>query len=222
MGRRSKPKQEDYAPSELEKAQAAIASEEQRHFEQTYQPLLEEQRDLAAKEQLAPTLKGRAQADTMQALTGDSDLSLSQGLGQSGNIALGAISNQLAADTDALNAATENQLNVLGTASGQRMTAGDALANAARLKQSEGLSKAQAKQTVRLARTNALFNMGKNLVSMGTANLASGSGSPFKRQVSGFNEQGQAGTYNTGFFGLKQQSPFQVYNQYHKKTPPGG
>ena len=211
MGRRSKPKAEDYAPSALEKSQAAISAEEQRHFEQTYQPLLEQQRDIAAKEKFAPTLKGRAQADTMQALTGESDLSLSQGLGQSGNIALGAIGNQLAANTDALNASTESQLNVLGTASGQRMTAGDALANAARLKQSENLSKAQAKQTVRLARNAALFNMGKNLVSMGMGNMASGSGSPFKRQISGFNDQGQAGTYNTGFFGLKKRSEFTPY-----------
>lgn len=211
MGRRSKPQKKDYAPSAREQTQAAIASEEQRHFEQTYQPLLQQQRDLAAQEQLAPTLKGRAQADTMQALTGQSDLSLSQGLGQSGNIALGAISNQLAANTDASNASTESQLNVLGTASGQRMTAGDALANASRLAQSEGLSKAQAKQTVRLARNSALFSMGKNLATMGATNMASGSGSPFKRQVSGF-EEGVAGSYNTGFFGLKKKGDFNPYS----------
>tara|TARA_Y100000361_G_scaffold28512_2_gene23426 strand:- start:846 stop:1484 length:639 start_codon:yes stop_codon:yes gene_type:complete len=203
MGRRSKPKAEDYKPSELEKAQAAIASEEQRYFEQTYQPLLEKQRDIAAKEKFAPTLKGRAQADTMQALTGQSNLALSQGLGQSGNIALGAIGNQLAANTDAANAAAENQLNVLGTATGQRMTAGDALANAARLKQSENLSKAQAKQTVRLARNQALFNMAKNVASMGAGNIASGSGSFFKRAIPTM-QGGQAGTQNYGFFGMRK------------------
>ena len=210
MGSRSKPKKEDYKPSELEKAQAAIASEEQRYFEQTYQPLLQRQRDIAAKEKFAPTLKGRAQADTMQALTGQSDLSLSQGLGQSGNIALGAIGNQLAANTDAANASAESQLNVLGTATGQRMTAGDALANAARLKQSEDLSKAQAKQTVRLARNQALFNIGKNVASMGAANIGSG-GTFFSGKVGGM-QGGQAGTFDTGFFGMrKKQGSFTPY-----------
>lgn len=210
MGSRSKPKAQDYAPSELEKAQAAIASEEQRYFENTYQPLLERQRDIAAKEKFAPTLKGRAQADTMQALTGQSDLALSQGLGQSGNIALGAIGNQLAANTDAANASAENQLNVLGTATGQRMTAGDALANAARLKQSENLSKAQAKQTVRLARNQALFNVAKNVASMGAGNVASG-GTFFSGKAGGM-QGGQAGTFDTGFFGMrKKQGSFTPY-----------
>ena len=210
MGRRSKPQEKDYAPSAREKTQAAIASEEQRHFEQTYQPLLQQQRDLAAQEQLAPTLKGRAQADTMQALTGQSDLGLSQGLGQSGNIALGAISNQLAANTDASNASTESQLNVLGTASGQRMTAGDALANASRLAQSEGLSKAQAKQTVRLARNQALFSFAKNAASMAAGNMASGSGSPFMRRSSVV-QGGQAGYQDYGFFGLRKKGSFTKY-----------
>jgi len=212
VGSRSKPKAEDYKPSELEKTQAAVASEEQRYFENTYQPLLERQRDIAAQEKFAPTLKGRAQADTMQALTGQSNLALSQGLGQSGNIALGAIGNQLAANTDAANASAENQLNVLGTATGQRMNAGDALANAARLKQSENLSKAQAKQTVRLARNQALFNVAKNVASMGAGNIASGSGSAFKRQISGFNSAGQAGTQNYGFFGMRKQGEFKPYS----------
>ena len=211
MGSRSKPKAEDYKPSELEKTQAAVASEEQRYFENTYQPLLERQRDIAAQEKFAPTLKGRAQADTMQALTGQSNLALSQGLGQSGNIALGAIGNQLAANTDAANASAENQLNVLGTATGQRMNAGDALANAARLKQSENLSKAQAKQTVRLARNQALFNAAKNVASMAAGNVASGSGSAFKRQISGFNSAGQAGRQNYGFFGMRKQGEFKPY-----------
>ena len=51
----SKPKEKDYQPSELEKTQASVAAEEQRYFESTYQPLLERQRDLAARERLAPT-----------------------------------------------------------------------------------------------------------------------------------------------------------------------
>ena len=209
----SKPKEKDYQPSELEKTQASVAAEEQRYFESTYQPLLERQRDLAARERLAPTLKGRAQADTMQELTAGSNLALSQGLGQSGNIALGAVQQQLGANVDASLAGTESQLNVLGTATGQRMLAGAALANAARLKTSEGLAAARAKQQVRMARNQALVGFGMNMATMGATNLGSGSGSPFQRQVSGY-QDGVAGSYNTGFFGLRKKEntwePFQT------------
>jgi hypothetical protein len=215
MGSRSKPKAEDYAPSELEKTQAAIAQEEQRYFKETYQPLLERQRDIAAREQFAPTLKGRAGADTMQALTSDTDLGLSQGVGQAGNLALGAIQQQLSANVDASNAATENQANVLATASGQRMTAGDALANAARLKMSEGLATAAGKQQVRLARNQALFNLGKAAVTQGIGNIASG-GTFMSGKTAGMgtNKAGLdvMGTYDSGFFGLgrKNFSPYQT------------
>jgi len=211
MGSRSKPKASDYAPSELEKTQAAIAQEEQRYFKETYQPLLEKQRDIAAKEQFAPTLKGRAGADTMQALTSTPDLNLSRGVGQAGNIALGAIEQQNLANTAAANAAAENQLNVLGTATGQRMTAGDALANAARLKQSEGLAKASAKQQVRLARNAAMFNLAKAAVTQGVGNKASG-GSFLSGKTSGIDMDtesdtyGQKGYFDSGFFGLGRKN----------------
>ena len=38
----SKPKQQDYQPSETEKTQAAIAAAHQRYFQKTYDPLLVE------------------------------------------------------------------------------------------------------------------------------------------------------------------------------------
>ena len=216
----SKPKAKDYQPSELEKLQASVAAEEQRYFEGTYQPLLEQQRDLAARERLAPTLKGRAQADTMQELTGGSNLALSQGLGQSGNIALGAVQQQLGANVDASLAGAESQLNVLGTATGQRMLAGDALANAARLKTSEGLAAARAKQQVRMARNQALVSLGMNTATMAAGNMGSGSGSIFKRLVQGF-EGGVPGSYNTGFFGLRRtKDPFKRLQGYGPSPRP--
>jgi len=211
----SKPKKKDYGPSELEKAQASVASEEERHFAETYQPLLEQRRDIAARERFAPTLKGRIQADTMQELTGGSNLALSQGVGQAGNIALGAIRQQAQANEAASLAGAESQLNVLGTVTGQRMTAGDALAGAARLESSEQLAKASAKQQVRMARNAALVSMGKNVLTQAAGNLGSGSGSPFRRQVAGFDRTGPEaipGTYDTGFFGLKKkQGSFKPY-----------
>ena len=157
----SKPKQQDYQPSETEKTQAAIAAADQRYFEKTYDPLLREMRDQAATEKVAPTLRGRAQADTMQALTGQTNLGLVQGLGQSRNIASGAVGQMLSANQAAKGVKTAQQVGVLGTARGQAADAGDALAQASRLARSEGLAKAKAKQDVRLSKNNMKFDLGK-------------------------------------------------------------
>ena len=157
----SKPKQQDYQPSETEKTQAAIAAADQRYFEKTYDPLLREMRDQAATEKVAPTLRGRAQADTMQALTGQTNLGLVQGLGQTRNIASGAVGQMLSANQAAKGVKTAQQVGVLGTARGQAADAGDALAQASRLARSEGLAKAKAKQDVRLSRNNMMFDLGR-------------------------------------------------------------
>lgn len=157
----SKPKQQDYQASDTEKTQASIAAADQRYFQKTYDPLLVEMRDKAATEKVAPTLRGRANADTMQALTGQSNLGLVQGLGQSANIASGAVSQMLSANQTAKGVKTDQQIGVLGTARGQAADAGDALAQASRLSRSEGLAKAQADQTVRMSRNAMMFDLGK-------------------------------------------------------------
>ena len=74
----NKPKKQDYKPSEAEKTQASVAKAEKDYFDQRYGPLLREMRDLAATEDFAPTAKGRAQADTMQALTSSPSLRAAQ------------------------------------------------------------------------------------------------------------------------------------------------
>ena len=67
----SKPKPQEYKPSETEKQQAAQAQADQAFFEKSYDPLLRKMRDESLKTDTASTLRGRAQADTMQATTGD-------------------------------------------------------------------------------------------------------------------------------------------------------
>ena len=64
------PKQAEYQPGETEKTQAAIAQADQQYFEQTYDPLLVEMRDKSRSDDASRLLRGRAQADTMQTLTG--------------------------------------------------------------------------------------------------------------------------------------------------------
>lgn len=155
------PSRSDYKPSQAEVDQERVAKADAAYFQSTYDPLLLEMRDKAASERVAPTLRGRAQADTMQALTGRPSLSLVQGIDQSANIASGAMSQMLSANVAAKDVKTQMQIGVLGTARGQAADAGDALAQASRLARSEGLAKASAKQQVRLARRQAVFDIGK-------------------------------------------------------------
>ena len=157
----SKPKASEYKPSQAEVDQERIAKADAAYFAQTYDPLLLEMRDKAASERVAPTLRGRAQADTMQQLMGRPSLALVQGIDQSANIASGAASQMLSANVAAKDVKTQMQVGVLGVARGQAADAGDALAQASRLARSEGLAKASAKQQVRLARRQAVFDISK-------------------------------------------------------------
>jgi hypothetical protein len=201
----SKPKAQDYKPSETEKTQAAIAAEEQRYFEQTYQPLFIKQMQRAAERKLAPTFRGRAQADTMQALTGSGpQLGVVSGVSDAADRAMGAVSNIARSTTQAAKASQSDQMNSLSQSLGLGSAASSGLASASRQAASRGLAEARAKQQVRMAKNDALFSAAKAGLSMGLSNLASGSGSFFKGQTSVINpETGKLGTAPTGFFGIK-------------------
>ena len=156
----SKPKQSEYKASDTEKTQAAIAKADADYFRQAYDPLLVEMRDKAATENIGATLRGRAGADTMQALTGGgANYDLASDVDSAANLAIGATGQMLGANIAAKDAKTTQQVGVLGTARGQAADSGDALAAASRLSRSEGLAKAQTKQQVRLARRKAGFDL---------------------------------------------------------------
>jgi len=157
MGR--KPKQADYKPSEVEKTQARIAKEDQDYFKQTYDPLLLRMRDKSKSQDTRQTLRGRAQADTMQAMTGGPlSLGAVSGVDTSANRALGAVGNILRANVVAGDVAANEGVGVLATARGQAADAGSGLAKAAKLARSEDLNRA----TARLSRaTNIQSNIGR-------------------------------------------------------------
>lgn len=200
----SKPKAADYKPSETEKTQAAIAAEEQRYFEQTYQPLFLKQMQRAAERKLAPTFRGRAQADTMQALTGSGpNLNVVSGVSDAADRAMGAVSNIARSTTQAAKASQGDQMNALSQSLGLGSAASSGLASASRQAASRGLAEAQAQQQVRMARNNAMFQAAKSGLSMGLGNIASG-GSFFKGKTTTIGPGGKLGSADTGFFGLKQ------------------
>lgn len=204
----SKPKKQDYQPSETEKIQAAVASADAEYFKKTYDPLLVEMRDVAAKEDVAGVLRGRAQADTMQTLTSNLQLPLASDVNASANVTIGAIGQMLSANTTAKGVKTAQQTGVLGTARGQAADAGDALAQASKLARSEGLSRAQAKQTVRLARNQAKFDIGKAVAKKMWTNLQSGSGSALRTRgtdLAKHPETGEYGYWEVGPFGTGRE-----------------
>ena len=200
----STPKPQDYKPSETEKTQAAIAAEEQRYFEQTYQPLFIKQMQRAAERKLAPTFRGRAQADTMQALTGSGpQLGVVSGVSDAADRAMGAVSNIAASTTQAAKASQSDQMNSLSQSLGLGSAASSGLASASRQAASRGLAQAQAKQQVRMAKNDALFSAAKAGLSMGMSNIASG-GSFFKgKQIGVDNKTNKLMEYDTNFFGKR-------------------
>ena len=202
----SKPKKSEYKPSETEKTQAAIAKADADYFRQAYDPLLVEMRDKAATENIGATLRGRAGADTMQALTGGgADYSLASDVDSAANLAIGATGQMLGANVAAKDAKTTQQVGVLGTARGQAADSGDALAAASRLARSEGLSRAKRRQDVRLARQQALVDIGIGAGSKMTSNVAQ-TGDPFTSSI-GTKVDPKTKTYlqgSAGPFGMNQ------------------
>ena len=61
----SKPKAQDYKPTEADKANAAVAVAEYNFFKQNYDPLLRNMRDEALSDDAQQTLRARANADTI-------------------------------------------------------------------------------------------------------------------------------------------------------------
>lgn len=177
----SKPKASEYKASESEKTQASVAKAEKDYFNQTYAPLLREMRDSASSEDLTGVSRGVAGADTMQALTGEGPtLSGSQSVDQAADIASAAGSQMIAANTVGLGAQRQEQIGVLGAARGQAGEAQSGLAAASRIQNTKDLQAAKAKQQVRMARTNALAQLGTTFALQGMKNKNTEGGSFFK------------------------------------------
>lgn len=152
----SKPKQQDYEASDAEKASASVAMAEYQYFKQKYDPLLQQMRDKSMTEDVSSGLRGRANADTMQALTTEPTFQQTQSSTATGDMAQ-AYQGQLGvANTNAKNVQNQMRTNVLGTARGQAADAQTGMGQASRLATSEALERAKANQTVATAKTDAV------------------------------------------------------------------
>lgn len=209
MGSKTRgPKESDYVAPQVEKTATAIAKADSNYFTKNYDPLLQQMRDKAASEDVGSTLRGRAAADTQQALTSNLDLSTIQNINAGAERALAATGQMLAANTTAKNVKTEEQLNVLGTARGQEANTGDALAQSARMAASTELNRVKNEQAVRRARRGALMQIATSAGSKMLANKGT-TGEFFTSESPNISLDGDRS--------YKQQ--FNLFGKYNNKAP---
>ena len=189
------PSKQDYQPTAAEKMSASVAKAEWDYFKQKYDPLLQEMRDISKSADYATTARGRANADTMQKLTNVVNLQLAKKIDSAGDMSK-AIQQQLGvAGAQALGAKNQMKSGVLGTARGQQAEASAGMAQLSRIKTSEALSRAEAKQATKMAKIGAAVQIGSTLAFQGIENMgtkgtklkygADGMGPPKEVEVKG-------------------------------------
>ena len=203
----SKPKQQDYQASDGEKASASVAMAEYTYFKQKYDPLLQKMRDDSLGTNDDKTLRGRANADTMQALT-SAPMAQQAMSGQGSEDLAQAYQGQLGiADKSAEDIRNKKQMNVLGTARGQASDAQSGMAQAANLATSQALERAKNKQLVSQAKMTAIGQVAGAALAQGMANRettgqkmgANGMGPPQEVKGSLFSLVNDAGQKVSGF-----------------------
>lgn len=167
----SGPKQQDYQASAAEQASASVAMAEYNYFKQKYDPLLQQMRDQSMTEDVASGLRGRANADTMQALTSQPNYRQTQSSTATGDMAQGYQGQLGVANTNAKNVQNQMRTNVLGTARGQAADAQTGMAQASRLATSEALTRAKSKQQVAMAKFNAAGQIAGAALMQGAENM---------------------------------------------------
>jgi hypothetical protein len=207
----SKPKKQDYKPSEGEKASASVAMAEYNYFKQKYDPLLQKMRDESLTERVDKTLRGRANADTMQTLTSGPMAKMALD-GQGADDLAKAYQGQLGlADKKAEAIRNKAQTNVLGTARGQASDAQSGMAQAASLDTSQALTRAKNKQLVSQAKMTAVGQVAGAALMKGMQNKATtgqkdtgkvdAAGKPIMETVQGgfFSPVDESGSKVSGF-----------------------
>ena len=186
----SGPKKSDYKPTEGEKMNAAVAVAEQKRFKELYDPLLQQMRDESLTQNFSEIARGKANADTMQQLTGTTKYRNTQNVGRAGDLGA-ALGGQLQqANVQAKQAQNQTQSGVLATARGQQETTAQALNNIGKIESSAALAKAKANQQV----AEAKFNAGASLA------MAAGLQGYDNMQTSGLNPDDYNIPQNGSFF----------------------
>ena len=158
-------------PSESEKASAAVGTAEHNFFKQNYGTLLRQMRDQSRSDDPTQQLRGRANADTMQALSGQNADRTVRGENSGGDVA-NALTGQLGiAGNSGLGIQNQMATNVLGTARKQASDAQTGMAQASRLATSDALARAKAKSDVSNAKFKAVGEVAGAAIGKGIRNM---------------------------------------------------
>jgi len=172
----SKPKKAK--ASAAEQASAAVAMAEHKYFKQKYGPLLIKMRDQSRSDDPTQQLRGRANADTMQALSGQNAQQTVRGENNSGDVA-NALTGQLGiAGNSGLGIQNQMGTNVLGTARQQASDAQTGMAQASRLATSEALNRAKANTEVSNAKFSAIGQVAGAALAKGFGNMQTSGNEP--------------------------------------------
>ena len=196
----SKPKSSEYRASEQEKALASVSLAEKNYFRQKYLPVLTELRDRASTENYEGVATGRAQADTMQALSARPSLAAARSVDSAADMASAAGAQALQGRAQGLTAQRADQVNVLKNARGMAADAQSGLSRAARIESTKQLEFARAKQ----ARRNANFAAAKK-IGVATINKLQDTGGIFTPQQDTTDEDERPNPNNpvgSSFYGI--------------------
>ena len=166
----NRPKAADYKPSEADKASASVAMAEYIRFKQKYDPLLKQMSDQSLTEDTTSTLRARANADAMQALTSQPNFQQTQNLSAGSDMAQALQGQMSQAEQTGKNIGNTMQSNVLGIARGQAADAQKGMSVASRLGTSEQLARAKANQDVANAKLKAAGQLGGAVLGSGIEN----------------------------------------------------
>lgn len=156
MSKPDKPK-----ASEVEKVNAAIALEDKKFYREQYLPKLKEfvNRSFNEEESMMNVAEGRAQADTMQALTSNPNRRAMMAVDAQADLASAASAQALQGTRQGLQAARSDQVTGIKMANQMASQTAAGLSQASRIATTDTLNKIKAKQT----RTQGLIKAGETL-----------------------------------------------------------
>lgn len=144
----SKPKSSDYKESEVDKVNAAVAMADKQYFRENYLPKQKEFIERSFKEEsgLMSMGEGRAQADTMQALTQNPNRRAVGAVDAQADLASAASAQQLQGTAQGLLGARSDQVAGIKSANQMASQTAAGLSQASKIATTDTLNRAKAKQ----------------------------------------------------------------------------
>ena len=183
------PSKQDYAPTAAEKMQASVAKAQYDRNKKLFAPV-QKAFVASAEQNLNPTFRGMANADTAQALNPLSDYGATTGVAEGGALYAAAMTNQLSsadkASTDTTNKRGADAMEAIQNKSG--ITTGG-IANVSEISNSNKLADARNSMLIKDAQINAAMKVGGAAIGTGFKNLEGGG--TFFRANANENRMGQ-------------------------------